>query len=142
MNQTQIKETHEEAKITTNKEKLKKSVTIDNTSYTVKIANDTITATEYTHTLPGYGNGFGTEYIIDLCGKGKYARTTVYCYNCTWACRGHGVSDAWIETSGFLAKKDAEQLLQKVKNDLLNAEDDTPDVLSVFCECVDKVNPD
>ena len=113
-------------------EKLKKSVKIGNTVYSVRVEENFISAEETTFPLPGYGNSFGTEYSIDLSYSKGWAKVAINCYNNTWATRGHGMTDCWTEAVGYIRKGEAKEFYKEVVQELEEAEDGTPDVKDVF----------
>ena len=120
-------------------EALKKSVRIGQTVYSVKVDEDTITAEETTFPLSGYGNNFGTGYSIDLNYSKAWAKVEVYCWNNNWGCRGHGLTDSWTESVGYIRKGDAKEFYEEVLHELERAEDGTPDVKEVFDKVKAKV---
>jgi len=113
-------------------EALKKSVKIGKTVYEVKIEEDHIVAEETTFPLPGYGNNFGTGYSIDLNYSKGWAEAEIYCWNNTWGCRGHGLTDSWTEATGYIRKGEAKTFCEVIAQMLKKAEDGTPDVKAVF----------
>ena len=92
---------------------MKKSVRIGQTVYSVKVNEDTITAEETTFPLSGYGNNFGTGYSIDLNYSKAWAKVEVYCWNNNWGCRGHGLTDSWTDSVGYIRKGDAKERKEK-----------------------------
>jgi len=119
---------------------LKKSVKIKNTLYEVEVNEDGVIAEEYVYTMPGYGNGYGTGWQIELNYSKGWARAVIYCWNNTWGCRGHGMNDSWTDSTGYMRKGEAKEFIEKVKQKLIDAEDGTPDVKEVFDMVKEKVN--
>ena len=111
---------------------MRKSVKIGKTVYEVRVGEDRIEAEETVYPLSGYSNCYGTEYIIDLNYSKGWAKAEISCWNATWACRGHGMTDSWIESEGYIRKRQVRELLERVKKMLEEAEDKTPDVYNVF----------
>jgi len=118
---------------------MKKSVKIGKTVYEVKIEEDAIIAEEATYPLPGYGNNFGTGYEIDLSYSKGWAKMSIYAWNNSWACRGHGMMDHWTEAVGYIRKGEAKEFYEEVVQELKEAEDGTPDVKDVFDKIKAKV---
>jgi len=119
--------------------KIVKSVKIGSTVYKVGVDEDRIWAEETTYPLPGYGNNYGTGYEIDLDYSKGWAQTEVYCWNSTWATRGHGMTDSWTDSVGYIRKGEAKEFYKEVVSKLEEAEDGTPDVKDVFDMVKDKV---
>jgi len=111
---------------------MRKTVKIGKTVYTVEVGEDSIRAEETTYPKPGYGNNFGTTYIIDLSYSENWAEVTIECYNNTWATRGHGMTDYWTEATGYMRKAEARKFHEVVIRELEKAENGTPDVKAVF----------
>lgn len=107
-----------------------KSVCINDTIYTVAISHYDVVALEYTYATEDRLNGYETRYVIKL--DTECAHMTIECSNDMYACRGHKKTDEWTEASGLMDKKEAEQLIEKIKTEFTNAEDGTPDVHRVF----------
>ena len=120
-------------------EALKKSVKIGKTVYEVKVEEDAIIAEETTFPLPGYGNNFGTGYAIDLGYSKGWAKVEIYCWNNTWATRGHGMTDSWTEAVGYIRKGEAKKFYELIKLELGEAEDGTPEVKKIFDQVKNKV---
>jgi len=118
---------------------MRKSVKMGKTVYSVRVDEDTITAEETTFPLSGYGNNYGTEYTIDLSYSKGWAEATISCYNNTWATRGHGMTDYWTESTGYIRKGEAKEFYKEVVQELEEAEDGTPDVKDVFDMIKDRV---
>jgi len=111
---------------------IRKSVKIGNTVYDVAVDGKSIIAGETHYPLPGYGNCYGTEYKIEITNSKRWARKEIYCFNNTYATRGHGMTDGWTDYEGFMKRKEAEKLIAEVKKKLEQAEGGTPDVREVF----------
>jgi len=120
-------------------EKIVKSVKIGKTVYKVSVDNDGISASETVYPMPGYGNNYGTEYIIDLSYSKGWAQVRVECWNSTWATRGHGMTDFWTEATAYMRKNEAREFVKEVYEELKEAEDGTPDVKDVFDKVRDLV---
>jgi len=111
---------------------LVKSVKIGKTVYKVRIEEDVIIAEETTYPLSGYGNNYGTGYSIDLGYSKGWAKVEIYCWNSTWATRGHGMTDSWTEAVGYIRKGEAKKFREVIMQKLKEAEDGTPEVKEVF----------
>ena len=118
---------------------MKKSVKIGKTTYEVEVGEDYIRAEETTYPLSGYGNNYGTGYEIDLSYSKGWAKAEIYCWNNTWATRGHGMTDSWTESEGYIRRGEAKEFYDSIVQELQEAEDGTPDVKDVFDEIKAKV---
>ncbi len=120
-------------------EKLKKSVKIGSTVYQVTITDNEISASETVYPLSGYGNNYGTEWVISLTASKRWARVATKGWNNTYATRGHGLTDSWTISQSYMPKAEAEKLKDDVTKALAEAEDGTPDVKAVFQQIKDAV---
>ena len=113
---------------------MKKRWSKGNEIYWVIIHDDSVTAGVFVKTLgDGYGNGYGTEYIVDLnIDSKKYASIRVECYNSTWACRGHGMNDDWTEAEDNIKREEAIKFVNEIKKEFEEAEDETRDVKELY----------
>ncbi|MBW2675435.1 MAG: hypothetical protein JRD89_18835 [Deltaproteobacteria bacterium] len=123
-------------------EELRKSVKIGRTVYDVAVDSETVIAGETTYPMPGYGNNYGTEYVIHLTKSKRWAKKLVNCWNNTYATRGHGMTDYWTDYESFVERKEAEGLISEVKARLEQAEDSTPDIKEIFDLIVSKFEPE
>jgi len=121
-----------EAKEVKKEEKLEKSVKIRSTVYEVEIKDGKLSASETNYPMPGYSNNYGTEYVVDTTHSKRWAKLEINCWNNTYATRGHGMTDYWIDAVGYVRRKEAEEFIKTVKEELERAENGTPDVLEVF----------
>lgn len=112
--------------------KVVKSVKMRGTVYGVEVLDNKIIASRTIYPLSGYGNNYGTEYVIDLNYSKGWARLLVNCWNDGWACRGHGMTAYWTEGIGYARKSEAKKFVEKIKKELEEAEDGTPDIYRVF----------
>jgi len=105
-----------------------------NKIYWVVVDEDGVVAGIFTKALgDGYGNGYGTQHIVDLSiNSKKYASVKVNCYNSSWACRGHGMNDEWIEAEDNIGKEEAIEFVNEIKRELEDAEDETKDVEELY----------
>jgi len=121
-------------------EKIKKTVKIKGTVYGVELIGDVeLAAWETNYPLPGYGNNYGTEYIVKSNYSKGWAKLEIACWNNTYATRGHGMTDSWIESQGYVRRKEAEKFIATIKEELKKAEDGTPDVAEIFDKVRDYV---
>lgn len=110
---------------------MEKSVKRKNTTYTVEITEAEIKAKEYVNTMPGYGIGYSTSYILRLNEKSrKWAKARIWAIN---------NSDSWEIASGHLPKSDFREYLANIKAKFETLEDDDPDLIELFNEIQDKV---
>jgi len=110
-----------------------KSVKIGNTVYQVKISEKEVSAKEIVYPNPPYGNNWGNEYVVDLSYRSKrWVKLYIYSWNYGWACRGHGMTDSWVSSVGYVKREEATRFVEKIREELEKAENDTPDVKQVF----------
>ena len=121
------------------KEVVKKEVDFGKKYYRVRATGDEVSAKEAIFPLVGYGNSYSTEYVIDLKYSKAWARVYIYCFNNSWACRGHGLTEGWTEAQGYVRKGEIKDFVERIREELKNAENGTPEVLEVFREVREKV---
>jgi hypothetical protein len=111
---------------------MKKKVDFKKKVYIVEIDDGTVSATEVVYPMPGYGNSYSTDYVIDLNYSKAWARAYIYCFNNTWACRGHGMTEGWTSAQGYIRKGEIKEFVERVKGELERAEDGTPEVKEIY----------
>jgi hypothetical protein len=117
---------------------IKKEVDFGKKYYVVRVS-DRVSAKEVVFPMPGFGNSYSTEYGIDLSYSKAWARAYIYCFNNTWACRGHGMTEGWVESQGYVRKGEIKDFVERIREELKNAENGTPEILDIFREVKEKV---
>jgi len=112
-------------------EKLKKSVKVKNTVYTVKVDEEQVTAEETTFPMKGYGNNYSTTYTVDLSYSKGWAKVTIEYSSDGWDI-GHGLTSWWEDCRGYLRKGEAKKFKAEIIQRLQEAENGTPDVIDIF----------
>lgn len=103
---------------------------VGNKEYRVYISERYVIGRVFTYTMSGFGNGFATEWVIDFdCPNKRYARTEIYCNNYSWACRGHNLTEGWIESKAFTPRKTAKEFRDKILNQI---QKENADIETIF----------